>query len=449
MKKSFKSLCIIICIFLLIPSLAFAHSGRTDSNGGHKDNKNASGLGSYHYHHGTSPHLHDGGVCPYSTTSSQSSNSSSSTQTVTTPKKDTIVINNAPTTLNVGQSHELEYTIDFTGTQEYSIVSSDESIISVTDNIIKAVGEGTATITVKSTNNEKSFTLDVKVISVESITVEESIEIQLGKSGMITTNVVPDNATNKTLEFSSSNTEVVTVEGNAYNTISVGEADITTTAINGVTATTHIKVFEIEPNEINTNKESFEIEILNTDSISIEVLPTDANNLEFATKILDSDIIKIDDSGKITPLTEGETSIEITTWNGITKTIPVSIYSIPVGEVIIDDSQLVYKSNNEIDIDSELILSTTITPENATFPDITWHSSDESVIQINDNIPEIVGTGEAILTARAVSGAEATLSLNVTKDSPISGLVIIVILVLVIAGVVFVIVKKMKKNKEV
>jgi hypothetical protein len=45
-----------------------AHSGRTDSNGGHKDNKNASGLGSYHYHCGGHPaHLHDGGVCPYKT----------------------------------------------------------------------------------------------------------------------------------------------------------------------------------------------------------------------------------------------------------------------------------------------------------------------------------------------------------------------------------------------
>lgn len=46
---------------------AEAHSGRTDGNGGHKDNKNKSGLGNYHYHcNGNPPHLHDGGVCPYS-----------------------------------------------------------------------------------------------------------------------------------------------------------------------------------------------------------------------------------------------------------------------------------------------------------------------------------------------------------------------------------------------
>ena len=36
-------------------TFSFAHSGRTDANGGHKDNKNKSGLGSYHYHCGGHP----------------------------------------------------------------------------------------------------------------------------------------------------------------------------------------------------------------------------------------------------------------------------------------------------------------------------------------------------------------------------------------------------------
>lgn len=42
-----------------------AHSGRTDAGGGHHDYKNRSGLGSYHYHHGYSAHLHPNGICPY------------------------------------------------------------------------------------------------------------------------------------------------------------------------------------------------------------------------------------------------------------------------------------------------------------------------------------------------------------------------------------------------
>lgn len=64
--------------FSLLPALSLAHSGRTDSNGGHRDNKNKSGLGSYHYHCGGHPaHLHTNGVCPYSSKKTSSDSSSS------------------------------------------------------------------------------------------------------------------------------------------------------------------------------------------------------------------------------------------------------------------------------------------------------------------------------------------------------------------------------------
>ena len=61
--------CLITLAFALsLSTSTLAHSGRTDSNGGHKDNKNVSGLGPYHYHCGGHPaHLHDNGVCPYKT----------------------------------------------------------------------------------------------------------------------------------------------------------------------------------------------------------------------------------------------------------------------------------------------------------------------------------------------------------------------------------------------
>lgn len=62
------ALAIILTLSLLIsaPFMSLAHSGRTDSSGGHRDNRNASGLGYYHYHHGMGPHLHPNGICPYS-----------------------------------------------------------------------------------------------------------------------------------------------------------------------------------------------------------------------------------------------------------------------------------------------------------------------------------------------------------------------------------------------
>lgn len=57
-----------IILTVSLPFTAMAHSGRTDANGGHRDNKNVSGLGYYHYHCGGHPaHLHENGVCPYDT----------------------------------------------------------------------------------------------------------------------------------------------------------------------------------------------------------------------------------------------------------------------------------------------------------------------------------------------------------------------------------------------
>lgn len=86
MNKIKKLITVVLCVSLLLPYNVSAHSGRTDSSGGHRDNKNASGLGYYHYHCGGYPaHLHPDGVCPYS--SSASSSSSSSAKKTNTTKK--------------------------------------------------------------------------------------------------------------------------------------------------------------------------------------------------------------------------------------------------------------------------------------------------------------------------------------------------------------------------
>ena len=78
MKKRF----IIFASALMICSQALivdAHPGRTDASGGHRDNKNRSGLGPYHYHCGGHPaHLHTNG-CPYQGGGSSSSDESSAT----------------------------------------------------------------------------------------------------------------------------------------------------------------------------------------------------------------------------------------------------------------------------------------------------------------------------------------------------------------------------------
>lgn len=79
MKRKISILTIILTLFMT--SFSFAHSGRTDSSGGHHDYKNKSGLGPYHYHCGGYPaHLHKYGICPYSSQSSMTTTTNTSTK---------------------------------------------------------------------------------------------------------------------------------------------------------------------------------------------------------------------------------------------------------------------------------------------------------------------------------------------------------------------------------
>lgn len=58
--KLCKILSAVIAVSMLFTS-AYAHSGRTDSSGGHYNHS----TGEYHYHHGYPAHQHTDGVCPY------------------------------------------------------------------------------------------------------------------------------------------------------------------------------------------------------------------------------------------------------------------------------------------------------------------------------------------------------------------------------------------------
>lgn len=97
-----KAVILLIALLLLISSvtiMAYAHSGGTDSSGGHYNHS----TGEYHYHHGYPAHQHTGGRCPYdyhdntdysmssSSKSSKSSSGSSNTYSSSSSEDDPII----------------------------------------------------------------------------------------------------------------------------------------------------------------------------------------------------------------------------------------------------------------------------------------------------------------------------------------------------------------------
>ena len=183
-EKKIITILLIILSIILIGVNAYAHSGRTDSSGGHKDNNNKSGLGSYHYHCGGHPaHLHTNGVCPYSSSSSASrsstsSSSSSSTKTTstvpTTIAVTDIKINENVTNMEEGENKKLTTIITPDNATDKNITwkSSDESIATVsTTGEVTAKKYGTVDITATSTNGKTST---IKINIKESPKTENS-----------------------------------------------------------------------------------------------------------------------------------------------------------------------------------------------------------------------------------------------------------------------------------
>ena len=142
---------------------------------------------------------------------------------------ESISLDPSSATLKVGEEASFVATVKPDDASDKTVTwsSSDAKIASVSDNgKVTAVAVGTATITAKA--GEKSaqctITVSAEVVAVTSITLSKSsINLKKGESQALTATVKPDNATDKTVTWSSTDEEVATVDQNGNVTaVSVG-----------------------------------------------------------------------------------------------------------------------------------------------------------------------------------------------------------------------------------
>lgn len=420
MRKKIVYLLICLMIIMAFSTSVLAHSGRTDSNGGHHDNKNKSGLGSYHYHHGYEAHLHPGGVCPYSNNSVTESYTPSPS----------ISLKKYPKELYVGETSGIEFTVTNATDNEISISSSDSDIVRVnSDNTLSAIGAGTAEITISASDVTKSFTIKIKSIPVESVDIINKIEeLQLGEVYSFNAVVVPENATNQKISWESSDENILKItDDGKIEAKSVGTATVTCNAANDIKTQIDIEVFEVFPEKISVSYDNIELENGENTRVEIEILPSNANNKSYDISILDEGVATINEDLVINSVNDGNTILIIKTTNNIKKEIPITVYHNPVESISIDDSQVGYIftlfSNNTIDVLEDLKLDAKVAPDNATFKTINWKSSDPNIISVKNgqfgNKFEIKGTGKVTLTAIGYDNVEKSISFIIVDKNMI------------------------------
>lgn len=119
--------------------------------------------------------------------------------------------------------------------QKVTWASSDASIakVGVDTGQVTGLAEGEAVITATAGDKSASCTITVskKIIPVSSISLDNNTaDLLVGEALQLTATVLPDNATDRSVTWTSSNADVATVENGLVTALAEGKATITATA---------------------------------------------------------------------------------------------------------------------------------------------------------------------------------------------------------------------------
>jgi len=263
--------------------------------------------------------------------------------------------------------------------------------------------------------------IDVKVqeksIAVESVSInQDDITIDVGKSKRLKTTIKPSDATNQSVTWLSSDTNVATVSssGNVQG-INPGTAKITVKTNSGSkTASINVTVKSVQiikETDIKLTVPTSSINIGKTVTIKGEVLPENATykNLTWSSSNTNIATIK---NGTVYGVAEGNVTITVSSRNGLSKSVNIKVSSIPVSSISLSDEK------RKINIGEEYSLIATISPSDASNKNLTWTSSNASVITVNAKglvTPHSVGT--ATITAKSYNGKTASCVFTVTNEA--------------------------------
>lgn len=197
------------------------------------------------------------------------------------------------------------------------------------------VADGAKKRTCNTCGYSENGTID-KLVAVSSITIdgEQTLTLKVNEVATLVATVLPDNATDKTIEWTSSDNDVVEVARGRLLAHKAGDEVITATAKDGqgAKATVTVKVIvEAESVEVSGAKH---VAINGTVTFAATVAPENATD-KTVTWTTDNDkIATVDKNGVLTGVAEGKVVVTATTANG--KTATATVY---VTKVAIDGTQ--------------------------------------------------------------------------------------------------------------
>ena len=311
--------------------------------------------------------------------------------------------------LREGESATFVATIKPSNATDQAITwrSSNEAIAVVDANgTVTAIKEGTATITANV--GEKTATCEVTVkkdVPVSSIMLDKTeLTLSVGDQETLVATVKPDNATEKTVTWASSNEDVASVDENGKVTaISIGNVIISAKAGN-ITAECNVTIC-VAVSSIKLDKGELTLYEGEEYTLTATVYPDNATDKTVIWRSSDYTIAGVDWYGKVSALKGG---VVIITAKAGDKTAECRVtVRTPVSSISLDKTELTLKPNESYS------LVANISPVNASDKTVVWSSSDSQVVSV-DNTGKVTALkeGTANISAEA-GGKKATCAVTV------------------------------------
>lgn len=322
-----------------------------------------------------------------------------------------------------GSSEKLTATVEPTNATNKNVTwSSDHEAIATVDQngTVTARRGGQATITVTTVDGSKTATCTVRVRiqigePVQSVGLNKTeLALEVGKTGTLEAKVEPSDATNKNVTWSSSNSEVATVDNGVVTAVSAGTAIITVTTEDGAkTATCKVTVNApqtVPVTGVTLDKTSLDLKTGDNTTLTATVNPESATNKD-VTWISDKPEIAAVEGGTVTAKAAGTAIIAVTTVDGgkiATCKVTVTPKTVPVSGIQVQGAASIY-------VGDTTKLTATITPDGASNKAVTWDSQNKDIATVDQqgNV-KALKAGTATITATAQDGSGISGSCVVT-----------------------------------
>ena len=286
--------------------------------------------------------------------------------------------------------------------------------------VVTGIGVGDTKITISGarlTPVEVPVTVQPRVAATSVSVNPTSLSLEVNKTGTLTATVKPDNATDKTVVWSSADETIATV--NSSGVVTGKKAG--TTKITATVKDTTIK--KEVPVTVYTNmttlvlsKSAETLAVGQTDTLTYSFLPSTATSTGVTWSSSDETVATVDQNGVVTAKKVGKATI---TAKAKTGTAQASCeYTVIEKQVVKITKITIEAKTKKVTVGKTIQLKAIVEPENAT-EGVVWSSSDESILTV-DQTGKVTGVkaGKAKVTA---SNSDGTIKDSVTITVVSSG----------------------------